>query len=184
MDSGNKYSFKVRYSNEDQGYIAECPEFVGLSAFGETASEAIEEAEIALELFIETYEEEKKALPEPNYSQGYSGQIRVRLPKSLHGRLASMAEDEGVSLNTLMIQYLSEGLTSKREHISFEKVLDVIKSTTEIHRWDLGKVESKWIGQSNPLSQGNLNVHTGIQTFPSFDYMGTKKVNKDNVEVV
>ncbi len=115
MKIEEKYSFKVRYSEEDEGYISVCPEFPGLSAFGKTPGEAIEEAEIALELFIESYKETGRNLPKPNLTNEYSGQIRVRLPKSLHARLADMAEDEGVSLNTLMIQFLSEGVTSKKE---------------------------------------------------------------------
>jgi len=53
----------VHYSEEDGGYIALSPEFPGLSAFGETPEEAIREAETALELFIEVYLEENKALP-------------------------------------------------------------------------------------------------------------------------
>jgi hypothetical protein len=38
----------------------------------------------------------------------YSGKVRLRLPKRLHGLLAAQAQEEGVSLNTLMIAYLSE----------------------------------------------------------------------------
>lgn len=184
MENERNYSFKVRYSKEDEGYIAECPEFPGLSAFGETASEAIEEAEVALELFIETYIDELKELPVPNHKQDYSGQIRIRLPKTLHGRLASMADDEGVSLNTLMLQYLSEGVTSKRERISFEKVLDVIQKTTEVHRWDLGNLEPNRILQSNPLIQGSFDINTGIQGNQFFNFPSGKKNKQDNVEVV
>jgi len=122
MKTENKYSFKVRYSEEDEGYIAECPEFPGLSAFGETPVEAIREAEIALELFVESYEEEGKGLPKPKLTKEYSGQMRVRLPKSLHARLADMAEDEGVSLNTLMIQFLTEGVAPKSKNAIEYKV--------------------------------------------------------------
>lgn len=184
MKKEEKYSFKVHYSEEDEGYIAECPEFSGLSAFGETPSEAIQEAEIALELFIESYEEEGKDLPKPNLTKEYSGQMRVRLPKSLHARLAGMAEDEGVSLNTLMIQYLTEGVTSKSDKLSFEKLIDVFQKTSEIHRWNLGNIESKWIGQTNPYIQGSFDVNTGVQGSSFFDFAGMKESNKDKIEVV
>lgn len=108
-----KYSFTLRYSEDDAGYIAVSPEFPELSAFGESPEEAIAEAKVALELFIETYREENKPLPEPNVMKEHSGQIRIRLPKSLHQRLSLQAAEEGTSLNTLMIQYISEGLTKK-----------------------------------------------------------------------
>ncbi|MBS1788999.1 MAG: type II toxin-antitoxin system HicB family antitoxin [Acidobacteria bacterium] len=60
-----KYSFLLHWSDEDEGYIAKCPEFPGLSAFGETPDEAIAEAQVALELMIETYQEAGQPLPEP-----------------------------------------------------------------------------------------------------------------------
>ncbi len=123
MNINQKYSFNLRYSEADGGYIALCPEFPGLSAFGETAEEAIEEAKEALELFIETYEEENKPLPEPNFSKDYSGQIRVRLPKSLHQRLAMQAEDEGVSINTLLIHYVSEGISATQTEDSYKSMI-------------------------------------------------------------
>ena len=119
MSVVEKYSFNLRYSEEDQGYIAVSPEFPGLSAFGETPKQAIEEARTALELFIETYKEENKPLPEPNVVKDYSGQIRIRLPKSLHQRLAMQAEEEGTSINSLMIQYISEGLSTANTRKSF-----------------------------------------------------------------
>lgn len=60
-----KYSFVLCWSDEDEGYIAKCPEFPGLSAFGETPPEAIAEAQVALELMIEAYQDSGKTLPEP-----------------------------------------------------------------------------------------------------------------------
>ncbi|HEV7644537.1 MAG TPA: type II toxin-antitoxin system HicB family antitoxin [Pyrinomonadaceae bacterium] len=61
----NKYTFQIFWSEEDQAYVATCAEFSGLSAFGETHEEALREAQTALELMIETYQEKGIALPEP-----------------------------------------------------------------------------------------------------------------------
>jgi predicted RNase H-like HicB family nuclease len=99
----NKYKFNLVWSDEDGGYIATCPEFVGLSAFGETPEEALAEAKVALSLFIETFQKQGLPLPEPQTVQTYSGQIRLRLPKSLHARAAKMAAEDGVSLNQHII---------------------------------------------------------------------------------
>ncbi|MFW5735185.1 MAG: toxin-antitoxin system HicB family antitoxin [Oceanidesulfovibrio sp.] len=38
---------------------------------------------------------------------GYSGQIRLRMPKTLHASLSRLAETEGVSLNTYLVHLLS-----------------------------------------------------------------------------
>jgi predicted HicB family RNase H-like nuclease len=49
-------------------------------------------------------------LPEPPTGpqrREYSGKFNVRVPKSLHAALASEAEDEGVSLNQLVVAKLA-----------------------------------------------------------------------------
>jgi predicted RNase H-like HicB family nuclease len=61
----NRYAIQIFWSEEDEGFIAICQEFPGLSAFGETREEALREAQIALDLMIEIYLEKGIALPEP-----------------------------------------------------------------------------------------------------------------------
>jgi predicted RNase H-like HicB family nuclease len=61
----NKYTLQIFWSGEDEGFVAVCREFPGLSAFGETREEALREAQIALDLMIETYQEKGISLPEP-----------------------------------------------------------------------------------------------------------------------
>jgi predicted RNase H-like HicB family nuclease len=97
-----RYSFDIRWSEEDGEYVATCPSFPGLSALAETEEEALMEAKVALNLFIESYQERGIPLPEANTVQDYSGQIRLRLPKSLHGQAAKAAAEDGISLNQLI----------------------------------------------------------------------------------
>ncbi len=61
----NKYALQIFWSEDDEGFIAICQEFPGLSAFGETREEALREAQIALDLMIEIYLEKGIALPKP-----------------------------------------------------------------------------------------------------------------------
>ncbi len=61
----NRYAIQIFWSEEDESFIAICHEFPGLSAFGETREEALHEAQIALDLMIETYQENSISLPEP-----------------------------------------------------------------------------------------------------------------------
>lgn len=51
---------KVDFSEEDQGYIATCREYPGLSGFAEDKLDAIKELTIAIELAIESEKEEKE----------------------------------------------------------------------------------------------------------------------------
>lgn len=49
-------------------------------------------------------------IPKPSSINKYSGQWRIRLPKSLHAQLDIKAKLEGVSLNTLAVTLLAEGI--------------------------------------------------------------------------
>lgn len=102
-----KYSVNIMWSDEDNGYVATMPEFKNLSAFGNTYEEALEEAKVAAEGFIEALRAENLPLPEPNKASEYSGQIRFRMPRDLHQRLSIEAQRQGVSLNTYMVHLLS-----------------------------------------------------------------------------
>lgn len=114
------YSFLVNWSPEDQVYVATCPEFDGVSGFGETQAEALAEAQMSLALAIETYQEEGWALPAQRERAEYSGQFRMRVSRTMHRRLAQRAEEEGVSLNTLASTLFERGLAT-------EDVRDVLR---------------------------------------------------------
>lgn len=130
----SKYGFNLLWSEEDQGFIVTCPDFPGLSAFGETPEEALSEAKIALDLFIASLQATGDSLPKPTESFDFSGQTRLRMPKTLHSSLAHQADKEGVSLNTWLITLLSErNATSKL----VDKVcarIDNVEKAIHVHR--------------------------------------------------
>lgn len=102
------YGYELFWSDEDEGYIVTCPDFPSLSAFGKTPEKALKEACVAMELFIEDYEQRGEQLPEPTKVTSYSGQIRLRMPKHLHAAVSKAAARSGVSLNTYLVSLLSE----------------------------------------------------------------------------
>jgi len=104
----SRHSVIVQWSEEDQAFIATVPELPGLSAFGETQEEALRELDIAKGAFLDVMREDGQEIPEPDIHKPFSGQTRVRLPKSLHAALSEQAKKEGVSLNTRIVQLLSE----------------------------------------------------------------------------
>lgn len=57
--------------------------------------------------YIEAKIENNLSIPIPETTNNYSGKFVVRLPKSLHQRLAIEAEKEGVSLNQLALYKLA-----------------------------------------------------------------------------
>jgi len=112
----DRYSIHLFADEQDGTYLAVCPEFPGVSAFGDTREEAIAEARIALELAVETYADEGWPLPTPEgvpAAELPSGEFRVRLPRSLHAQLARRAAQEGVSQNQLVMFYLAAGLAKE-----------------------------------------------------------------------
>ena len=110
----NKYGFRIVWSDEDEGYIATSPEFPGLSAFGETQEEALAEAKVAQELFIEDMRERGEELPRPLEATQFSGQFRVRLPKSLHRQASELAAEDNVSLNQFVVGAVEQRVGFKR----------------------------------------------------------------------
>jgi len=116
-----KYGLEILWSDEDQGFIATCADFPGLSAFGETEEEALAEGKVARGLFIESLQNTGDVLPEATLMSDCSGQLRLRMPPTLHFALVQKAKREKVSLNT-WINYL---LTERN---STHKILDEISS--------------------------------------------------------
>jgi|SRR6185436_12024846 predicted RNase H-like HicB family nuclease len=105
----NRYPFHIEWSDEDEEFIATCPAFPGLSAFGKTEEKALKEAKVALAGFVETYKANNLALPEPTIHKRVSGKFQLRLPKSLHSLAVLMAHREGVSLNS----YIADAVRAK-----------------------------------------------------------------------
>jgi predicted RNase H-like HicB family nuclease len=110
------YGVTVRHMNDESGeyYFATVEEMPGCMSDGESAADALVNIREAMELWIEGKIEAGLEVPLPatmNSGKEYSGKYVVRLPKSLHARLAAEAEAEGVSLNQYTLYKLS-GLRS------------------------------------------------------------------------
>lgn len=90
------------------GFTALIPDLPGCVSVGETQEEALKNVEEARQLWLETAYEYGDEIPLPSPEREYSGRILLRMPKSLHRRLAEEAEAEGVSLNQYILSLLSE----------------------------------------------------------------------------
>lgn len=98
----NRYPLNLFWSDEDEGFIAEVPDLPGCSAWGETEADAAREAQDAIAAWLQAAEAAGRAIPKPSIAapvSRYSGKFLVRVPRSLHARLAREAEQQGVSLN-------------------------------------------------------------------------------------
>lgn len=110
------------YPDHDGGYVAEIKDLPGCMTQGETAEEALAEVEDVRILWIETAYEYGDNIPLPSTETQYSGKTLLRMPRSLHQKLAEGAEREGVSLNQYIISLLSEASATKTIEPLKEKV--------------------------------------------------------------
>jgi predicted RNase H-like HicB family nuclease len=65
MANNSKYEIILYWSNVDQSFIAEVPELPGCAADGSTYQEALSNAEIIVQEWIETARELGRPIPEP-----------------------------------------------------------------------------------------------------------------------
>lgn len=61
----NKYEIIIYWSEEDAAFIAEVPELSGCMADGKTYQEAISNAEVIIQEWIETAKELNRPIPQP-----------------------------------------------------------------------------------------------------------------------
>jgi len=60
-----KYEVIIYWSTEDDAYVAEVPELPGCAADGSTYQEALANAEVVIQEWIETAKELGRPIPEP-----------------------------------------------------------------------------------------------------------------------
>jgi predicted RNase H-like HicB family nuclease len=65
MAANIQYEIILYWSKTDQAFIAEVPELPGCAADGATYREALENAEVVIEEWIETARELGRPIPEP-----------------------------------------------------------------------------------------------------------------------
>jgi antitoxin HicB len=113
------YPFEIRPLSKDEGggYAITFPDLPGCRSDGTTPEEAIENGRDALESWLAVAREFGDELPKP--FSAVSGRFVQRVPRSLHAQLIAQAKAEGVSLNTLVVSIVSQGL-GRRQAESLE----------------------------------------------------------------
>lgn len=104
-----EYTITVKFMEEDGLYRATIAELPDAKAYGDTSSEAYEMAIDTIETAAEAFEEMGRPFPQPiqEPDSDFSGRFTLRMPKTLHAALHNKADQEGVSLNSLMCNVLS-----------------------------------------------------------------------------
>jgi len=90
------------------GWFVRIKELPGCMSQGDSPEQALAMIGDAMRGWLEASLENGDPIPEPRQEEAYSGKFLLRMPRSLHRRLAEAAEEEGVSLN----QYINVTLAS------------------------------------------------------------------------
>lgn len=114
MIDAKSYPVEIRplASDDGGGWLATFPDLPGCMGDGETPEAAIEDGYAAAWSWLKVAEECGDPIPAPG-SGSESGRFVARLPRSLHTRLAARADQEGVSMNTLVVALIAEGVGAR-----------------------------------------------------------------------
>jgi predicted RNase H-like HicB family nuclease len=98
------------------GFMFTIPDIPGVVADGSTELDAIMDGREAFIATVSAMADMGQEVPAPAFSlddftpASASGKILARLPRSMHMQLTARAKTEGVSLNSLVLAFIAEGL--------------------------------------------------------------------------
>jgi antitoxin HicB len=103
------YTIEILPDQPNSWYVG-IKELPGCMTIADSVEEAISEIQQLKEEWLQNALEDDFDIPEPRHIEDFSGNFRLRLPKGLHRKLVSKAEEENISLNTMCVYILSEAM--------------------------------------------------------------------------
>ena len=102
------YRMEIVPDTQEGGYAVRFPELPGCLTCGSTMEEAVRNGEDCKREWLTAAIEDGIAIPEPVSDEEYSGQFKLRIPKSLHKSLAEHSKAEGISMNQYCLYLLTK----------------------------------------------------------------------------
>ena len=102
------YRMEIVEDKDEGGYVVSFPERPGCITCGETIESAVKNAEDAKKEWLMAALEDGVEINEPDDIEKYSGQFKLRIPKSLHKSLSEHSKKEGISMNQYCLYLLSK----------------------------------------------------------------------------
>jgi len=137
-----RYRTVVGWSSQDACFEAAVPT-LGVMGRGKTAAAAMKAAHRNATSRIKEAEGRHDQMPDPDVMDRFSGNIRLRLPRRLHQSLAELAEEEGMSLNMIIVAILGEAL-GQRPQRRRKLLSDAVEAAGLSDK--LGEAVSRWDG--------------------------------------
>lgn len=102
------YRMEIVEDKEEGGFVVSYPDLPGCITCGETIESAVANAIEAKKAWIEAALEDGIEIYEPDNLDNYSGQFKLRIPRSLHRLLAEHSKREGISMNQYCVYLLAK----------------------------------------------------------------------------
>ena len=105
------YRMEIIPDMEEGGYTAKFPDLPGCLTCAETIEELVESASDAKKVWLTAALEDGVEIAEPQQESDlleYSGQFKLRMPRSLHRSLSVHAKEEGISMNQYCLYLLAK----------------------------------------------------------------------------
>ena len=111
------YRMKIIPDTAEGGYVVRFPELPGCLTCADTLEEAVRNAADCKKEWLIAAMEDGIDIPEPVSEEEYSGQFKLRIPKSLHKSLAEHSKAEGISMNQYCLYLLAKNDASFRTNV-------------------------------------------------------------------
>ena len=109
-------SYEIEVQKEEEGgFVVSIPVLPGCITQVEEWGEAEDAIEEVRRIWIQTAYEDGVKIPLPKSAKEYSGKFVLRIPRSMHRNLDTRAQEEGVSLNMLVVSLISQSLGRRDE---------------------------------------------------------------------
>lgn len=102
------YRMEIVEDKDEGGFVVSFPELPGCIAYGDMIESAVANSENAKKAWFEAAFESGVVIHEPDSLEEYSGQFKLRIPKSLHRSLAEHSKKEGISMNQYCVYLLAK----------------------------------------------------------------------------
>ena len=102
------YKMEIIEDQDEGGFVISYPDLPGCITCGETIESAMQNANDPNREWIRAALEEGIEIYEPDSLENYSGQFKLRIPRSLHRSLAEHSQREGISMNQYCVYLLSK----------------------------------------------------------------------------
>lgn len=151
------YSIEIsRLSDEDGGgFQALYPPLArSIVGYGETSAEAIAELEGLVPSFLNFLAETGQEMPDAPAEKAweeFSGKFNVRVPRLLHAQLVMLAEDQGVSLNSLIQTVLASAATA----LTAGKMFGIVEPTAS---FCTRPMKDRWDGERPKMNPQDIDI--------------------------